>query len=272
MTMSNTTRTNWRHCMLAASLLVLPLLSGCRSHGRNELRIGVTPGPAEEVLESVRPNLHDQGIDLKIIPFTDYIQPNLALSGHDLDANLYQNIPFMEQFNRDHKTSFVSVAKVYVPLMAIYPGRTNTLSALKDGAKVSLPNDPVNQARALRLLENAGLLVLRPGLGNRATIADVAQNPHRLILVDLDASQLPRSREDVDLTVINANFALDAGLNPTKDAIFHESVDSIYVNILSVNSNDQTDDRIVKLGTALRSDAAKAFITSHYKGAIYPAA
>ncbi|HMH11514.1 MAG TPA: MetQ/NlpA family ABC transporter substrate-binding protein [Edaphobacter sp.] len=271
MTLSNPMLKSRRHRILTATLFVLPLLSGCRHHGRNELRIGVTPGPAEEVLESVRSNLHDQNVDLKIIPFTDYIQPNLALSGHDLDANLYQNIPFMEQFNRDHKTSFVSVAKVYVPLMAIYPGRTHSLSALKDGARVSLPNDPVNQARALHLLQNAGLLVLRPGLGNRTTIADIAENPHHLVLVDLDASQLPRSREDVDLTVINANFALDAGLNPSKDAIFHESIDSIYANVLSVNSNDQADERIAKLGAALRSEATKAFITSHYKGAIYPA-
>jgi D-methionine transport system substrate-binding protein len=214
-----------RHILIAC-LFILPLFAGCHRNNRNVLRIGVTPCPAEEVLESVRSDLHNQGIDLKIIHFTDYIQPNLALSGHDLDANLYQNIPFMEQFN---------------------------------------------QARGLHLLENAGILVLRPGLDNRATVADVAQNPHHLVLVELDASQLPRSREDVDLTVINANFALDAGLNPSKDAIFRESVDSVYVNVLSVNSGDQTDDRIVKLGAALRSEVAKAFITSHYKGAIYPA-
>ena len=252
-------------------LLSLGLLGGCRHSHSNQLRIGITPGPAEEVLNAVQPELTKEGIELQIVPFTDYVAPNLALASHDLDANLYQNVPYLDQFNRDHSTNFVPLAKVYVPLMAIYPGKTKSLDVLRDGARVSLPNDPVNQARALYLLQSAGLVTLRPGVGSRAALMDVAASPRHLNLVELDASQLPRSRDDVDLAVINANFALDAGLNPSKDALFHEALDSVYANVLATNAAQQLDARIVKLSAALRSDTAKAFITAHYKGAIYPA-
>jgi D-methionine transport system substrate-binding protein len=252
------------------SLSLLIALSGCRNHS-DTLRIGVTPGPAEEILLAITPELTRNGVELKILPFTDYVQPNLALAGKDLDANLYQNVPFLDQFNHDHSTSFVAVASVYVPLMGIYPGRTKTLAALHDGAQVSLPNDPVNQSRALYLLQTAGLISIRSTAGSHATFADVTDKLHLLKLVELDASQLPRSRQDVDLAVINANFALDAGLNPNKDAVVHESVDSVYVNVLVTNRDQQTDPRIVKLAESLRSSAAKTFIADHYHGAIVPA-
>lgn len=247
------------------------ILGGCHRHSA-QLRIGVTPGPAEEILTAVTPELTQSGVELRIVPFTDYVQPNLALSGKDLDANLYQNVPFLNQFNHDHSTNFVSVAKVYVPLMGIYPGRAKSLADLHDGSQISLPNDPVNQSRALYLLQTAGLLSIRSGAGNHATLADVSFGAHPLKLVELDASQLPRSRQDVDLAVINANFALDAGLNPNKDAVVHEKLDSVYVNVLVANAADQSDPRIVKLAEALRSATAKAFISSHYHGAIVPAA
>ncbi|WP_213804171.1 MetQ/NlpA family ABC transporter substrate-binding protein [Granulicella sp. dw_53] len=260
----------YRKFTAIALTLVVAVLSGCRNHS-SRLRIGVTPGPAEEILASIAPELARDGVELQIVPFTDYVQPNLALAGKDLDANLYQNIPFLSQFNRDHSTNFVPVAKVYVPLMGIYPGRTKSLAGLHDGAQVSLPNDPVNQSRALYLLQTAGLISLRKGLGNQATLADVIYGPHPLKLVELDASQLPRSRQDVDLAVINANFALDAGLNPNRDAVLHESLDSVYVNVLVTNSSQQSDPRIVKLGESLRSTTAKSFIAGHYNGAIVPA-
>jgi D-methionine transport system substrate-binding protein len=257
-----------RFAMIVFSLMVATL-AGCRNPS-TKLRIGVTPGPAEEILNAVAPELARTGVELKIVPFTDYVQPNLALAGKDLDANLYQNIPFLNQFNQDHATTFVPVAKVYVPLMAIYPGRTKSLAALQDGAQISVPNDPVNQSRALQLLRTAGLVSLRTNIGNRATVNDVV-GPHSYKLVELDASQLPRSRQDVDLAVINANFALDAGLNPNKDAVFHESVDSVYVNVLVTNGAMQSDLRIRKLVESLRSTTAKSFIDAHYHGAIVPA-
>lgn len=262
----------FRFNLLSSALLLMScLLCGCRNQSSSQLRIGVTPGPAEELLEAVQPDLDRAGVKLKIVPFTDYVQPNLALSGNDLDANFYQNVPFLNQFNHDHETHFVSVAKVYVPLMAIYAGKTKSLIALPDRARVSLPNDPVNQARALQLLESTGLVVLKTGIGNHSTLADVASSPHHLQLVEVDASQLPRSRDDVDLAVINANFALDAGLNPVNDSLAHEAIDSGYANVLVTNAAHNSDPNIQKLGSILRSDSARAFITAHYKGAILPA-
>jgi D-methionine transport system substrate-binding protein len=261
------------HCRtFYTSLLLLScLLAGCKQQASNQLRIGVTPGPAEEILQAIKPELDKEGIELKVVSFTDYVQPNLALAGHDLDANLYQNVPFLNQFNHDHSTGFVAVAKVYVPLMAIYAGKTKSLTVLHDGARVSLPNDPVNQARALHLLEDQGLVTLKAGAANHTTLADVSASSHHLQLVELDASQLPRSREDVDLVVINANFALDAGLNPIKDSLAHEAIDSDYANVLVADGAHVSDWNLQKLKTALRSDTAKAFITAHYKGAILPA-
>lgn len=257
--------------LLVAGLFALALVTGCHHKATTQLRIGVTPGPAEEILSEIEPQLASQGVQLQVVHFTDYIQPNLALAGHDLDANLYQNVPFLENFNRDHSTHFVAVQRVYIPLMAIYPGKTKTLAALQDGARVSLPNDPVNQARALNLLQSVGLLTLKPNVGSTATLADVVSSKHDLKLVEVDASQLPSSRADVDLAVINANFALDAGLNAIHDSLAYEPSDSIYANVLATNEGVQQDPRIVKLAAALHSDATKAYISSHYGGAVLPA-
>lgn len=248
-------------CMLVAS--------GCRSHRSDVLRVGVTPGPAEEILHAIEPSLAQHGIELKIIRFSDYIQPDMALASHDLDANLYQNVAFLNQFNRDHQTHFVSIGRVYLPLMAIYPGRTKALSALANGARIAIPNDPVNHDRALLLLEKAGLLKLTHD--PNASSVQIVENPKQLKLVELDAAQLPRSLDDVDAAVINANFALDAGLNPHSSSLLSETRDSPYANVLSVNAEAESDPRTHTLATALTSTDAQSFISAHYAGAVYPA-
>lgn len=254
----------------ALSLIAcLVILAGCKSHHAEVLRVGITPGPAEEILHAVEPGLAQQGIELKLVHFSDYIQPDMALASHDLDVNLYQNVPFLTQFNRDHQTHFVALNRVYLPLMAIYPGRAKSLSAIGTGARIAIPNDPVNHDRALLLLEKAGLLQLAHD-GGGAT-AQIAANPRQLKLVELDAAQLPRSRDDVDAAVINANFALDAGLNPHTSSLFSETGDSIYANVLSANGGSESDARIQALAKALSSAETRNFITSHYAGAIYPA-
>src|SRR5580698_11524248 len=148
---------------MAIGVVCALCLGGCRTSGKNVIRVGITPGPAEEVLHSIEPDLTRQGIELKIVQFSDYIQPNMALASHDLDANLYQNVPFLTQFNHDHQTNFVPIGRVYLPLMAIYPGRTKSLAALGAGARIAIPNDPVNHDRALFLLERAGLIHLTQG-------------------------------------------------------------------------------------------------------------
>jgi D-methionine transport system substrate-binding protein len=251
---------------VSACLLVV---TGCRSHSDQVLRVGVTPGPAEEILHAVEPDLASHGLQLKIIRFSDYIQPDMALASHDLDANLYQNVAFLTQFNREHQTQFVSLGRVYLPLMAIYPGRTKTLAALANGASIAIPNDPVNHDRALLLLEKAGLLQLAHSDG--ALAPQIQANPRQLKLIELDAAQLPRSLADVDAGVINANFALDAGLNPHSGSLLSETRDSPYANVLSVNADAQSDPRARILASALTSANARSFITAHYGGAVYPA-
>jgi D-methionine transport system substrate-binding protein len=230
--------------------------------------VGITPGPAEELLRSVEPELARQGFHLDIVTFSDYVQPNMALASHDVDANLYQNAIFLNQFNRDHQTHFVSLSKVYLPLMAIYPGRTKSLAALARGARIAVPNDPVNHDRALLLLAKAGLLtVVQP----ESTPLRIAANLENIQLVELDAAQLPRSLDDVDAAVINANFALDAGLNPSKGALLAETRDSPYANVLAVNADAEQDPRFHALASALISAQTQSFIATHYGGAIYPA-
>ena len=244
-------------------------MMGCKSHSSEVVRIGVTPGPAEEILHSVEPALAQQGIAIKIVHFSDYIQPDMALASHDLDANLYQNVAFLNQFNRDHQTKFIALSRVYLPLMAIYPGRSKSLAALGNGAQIAIPNDPVNHDRALLLLQKAGLIQLAEDANGPAV--KVVANPHQLNLVELDAAQLPRSLDDVDAAVINANFALDAGLNPNHGALLSETRDSPYANVLSANAGTGSDPHVQALAKALTSASTRSFITAHYGGAVYPA-
>jgi D-methionine transport system substrate-binding protein len=244
------------------------LASGCKARRGDVLRVGVTPGPAEDLLRAAEPELARQGLRLDIVNFSDYVQPNMALASHDVDANLYQNTVFLNQFNRDHQTHFVSLSKVYLPLMAIYPGRTKCLAVLSIGARIAIPNDPVNHDRALLLLAKAGLLTV---VQTDVATLRISSDPKSIRLVELDAAQLPRSLDDVDAAVINANFALDAGLSPTRDALFSESRESPYANVLAVNADAQSDPRFRALAAALTSGETRAFITAHYGGAIYSA-
>jgi D-methionine transport system substrate-binding protein len=241
---------------------LIVVVAGCKSHHADVLRIGITPGPAEEILRSAEPALTREGIEIKIVHFSDYIQPDMALASHDLDANLYQNAAFLNQFNRDHQTHFVALSRVYLPLMAIYPGHSKSLAALGSGARIAIPNDPVNHDRALLLLEKAGLLQLAHD--SNGLSANIQSNPRQLKLVELDAAQLPRSLDDVDAAVINANFALDAGLNPKRDSLLSETRDSPYANVLSTNAGAESDRRIQALATALTSSETRSFIAAHY--------
>jgi len=252
--------------LLVVSLALLA--GGCKGRGGDVLRVGVTPGPAEDLLHSVEPELARHGIRLDIVTFSDYVQPNMALASHDVDANLYQNTVFLNQFNRDHQTHFVSLSKVYLPLMAIYPGRTKSLAALSIGVRIAIPNDPVNHDRALLLLAKAGLLTV---VQTDVATLRISANPKSIKLVELDAAQLPRSLDDVDAAVINANFALDAGLSPARNALLSETRESPYSNVLAVNADAQSDPRFRTLAAALTSGETRAFITAHYGGAIYSA-
>jgi D-methionine transport system substrate-binding protein len=254
---------------------VFLVLAACGSRQRRDgtsvLRVGVTPVPAGEVLEHLVPVLAKQGIVVKVISFSDYIQPDLALAAGELDANLYQNVPFMEQFNRDHGTHLFSVAQAYLPPMGLYAGRSKSIQSVHNGAVVSIPNDPVNSERGLLLLQSAGLVRLRAGLGGTSGPGDILDNPHHLQVKELEAAQLPRSLPDVDFAVINANFAMDAGLNPKQDALFRENPKSKYVNVLACDAGKESDLRLQALTRALQSDDIRQFLEKRYKGAVTPA-
>lgn len=264
-----TSRAAVRKTLSGAFLAAILSVAGCKSHGGEVLRVGITPGPAEDILHSIEPALRQQGIELRIVHFSDYIQPDMALASRDLDANLYQNVAFLNQFNRDHQTQFVSVSRVYLPLMAIYPGRSKSLAALGSGARIAIPNDPVNHDRALLLLEKARLLQLAHDADGSAI--RIGANLRQLKIVEVDAAQLPRTLEDVDAAVINANFALDAGLNPAKGSLLSETRDSPYANVLATNAGEDSDPHVQALAKALASPETHDFIAAHYGGAVYSA-
>lgn len=237
-----------------------------------KLRIGVSPIPHAEIVQHVIPELAKQGIQVEIVSFEDYVQPNLALAHGELDANYFQHIPYLTQFNKDHGTNIVVVGKVHIEPIGLYPGRAKSLAALPNKGLIAIPNDPVNGARALLLLQNAGLITLRPGVGfNTATVRDIVNNPRHLQFRELEAAQLPRALQDVSAAVINTNYALEGGLNPLKNAIFLENSNSPYANVVAVNAGHENDPRVAALVKALNSPDTKKFILDKYKGAIVPA-
>ena len=235
------------------------------------LRVGVNPVPHGEILEVAVPVLKKQGIDVQAVYFSDYVQPNLALVSGDLDANYFQHVPFMENFNHSRNAHVVSVGKVHIEPLGIYAGLAHSLSGLRDGAVVTLPNDPANSGRALLLLQSAGLLRLRTGTAVGATVQDVTDNPGHLQLRLLEAAQLPRSLDDADLAVINMNYALAAKLDPRRDALLREGSASPYANIVSVLAEKSQDSRILALVKTLQSPEIQKYIVDRHRGAVLPA-
>ena len=246
--------------------------AGTSSGGAKTLKVGATAVPHAEILEAVKPVLEKDGVKLEIVEFNDYVQPNLALNDKELDANFFQHKPYLDNFMEEHKdVKLVSAFGVHIEPMGVYSKKVKDLKELKDGASVSIPNDPTNGGRALLLLEKAGLLKLKAGVGEKATVQDIAENPKNLKFQEVEAAQVPRTLEDVDAAVINSNFAMQVDLNPTKDTLFIEDSTSPYVNIVAVRADDETRPEIQALIKALKSDDVKKFIEDKYKGAVVPA-
>ncbi len=235
------------------------------------LKVGASPVPHAEILQVVKPALEKEGIELKIVEFTDYVQPNTALADKELDANFFQHQPFLDKFNAEKKGNLVSAGKVHIEPIALYSKTLKAVADIPDGAKIAIPNDPSNGSRALLLLQKAGLLKLKDGGNAASTKADIIDNPKHIELVELEAAQLPRSLEDVSAAIINTNYALEAKLNPVKDSLIIEASDSPYVNILVVRKGDETNPNIQKLVKALQSPEVKKFINDKYNGAVVPA-
>ena len=253
--------------ILAAALAAL--LSTAAS--AETIKVGVTGGPHAEIMEVVKAEAAKSGLDIKIVEFSDYIQPNAALAQGDLDANSYQHQPFLDQQIADRGYKIVSVAKTVVFPMGIYSKKVKSLADLAVGAQIGIPNDPTNGGRALLLLEQAGVFKLDPTKGIKATPLDIVANPKKVKIVEIEAPQLPRTLDDLSASAINTNYALTAGLTPSKDAIILDGADSAYVNVLAVQIKDKDKPWVQTLIAAYHSDAVKAFIDAKYQKAAIPA-
>jgi len=235
------------------------------------IKIGVTPGPHAQIMEKVKPIAAKDGIELTVMEFSDYVVPNQALADGDLNANSFQHQPYLDNQVKDRGYDLVSVAKNVIFPMGVYSKKVKSLDELANGAKVAVPNDPTNGGRALLLLQAKGLIKLKDGAGLKASPLDVAENPKKLQIVELDAAQLPRSLDDVAAAVINTNYALESGLDPNKDAIAREASESPYANVIAVRKADQDKPWVAKLVKAYQSDEVKQFILEKFKGAVVPA-
>jgi D-methionine transport system substrate-binding protein len=237
----------------------------------DELNVAATAVPHAEILEFVKPQLTEQGVDLNVKVFTDYVQPNIQVSEKRLDANFFQHQPYLDEFNKGKGTELVSVAGVHIEPFGAYSSKHKSLDELPKGATVVIPNDATNGGRALLLLQKAGVITLKDGAGITATPKDIAENPKNIKIRELEAATLPRVLTQVDLALINTNYALEAKLNPTEDALFIEGNDSPYVNILVARPDNKDSAGMQKLIEALHSEEVKQFINEKYKGAVVPA-
>lgn len=236
-----------------------------------KLSVAATAVPHAEILEFVKPKLAQEGVQLDVKVFTDYVQPNVQVAEKRLDANFFQHQPYLTEFNKGKGTNLVSVTGVHVEPFGAYSKKVESLGALPEGATVAIPNDPTNGGRALLLLQKAELIKLKDPTNILATVKDIAENPKKLKIRELEAATLPRILPQVDLALINTNYALEAGLNPTKDALIIEGSDSPYVNILVSRPDNQKSPAMEKLADALTSPETKLFIQEKYQGAVVPA-
>ena len=276
---------NWKSLLIVLSVVLSAslVLSACATTTAEptatvedallKVKVGASPVPHAEILAYIRDNLAAAaGIEIEIVEFTDYVQPNLALNDGQLDANFFQHLPYLENFNLNQGTDLVSVAEVHIEPLGIYSKTITDLADVPDGAVVLIPNDDTNGGRALNLLAANGLITLKSGTGYSATVLDIEENPKNLKITELEAAQLVRSLEDASLAVINGNYALDGGLTPATDALALESADNNpYVNILAVKKGNEQNPGILKLIALITSPEVKAFIEEKYAGSVLPA-
>jgi len=236
---------------------------------KTTIKVGATPVPHVEILEIVKPLLKAKGYDLEIVEFTDYVTPNIAVDEGELDANFFQHIPYLTQFNKNKNTSIVKTVNVHLEPMGVYSKVIKNLSELKDGDTIAVPNDPTNESRALDILVKEGLLTFKDV--EFKTVIDIINNPKNLKIKELDAPQLPRVLDEVAAAIINTNYALSANLNPLKDALVLESKNSPYANIVAVKKGNENKDYIKALNEAINSEEVRTFIKEKYQGSIVEA-
>ena len=245
--------------------------SGASGGDTKTLKVGATAVPHAEMLEIVKPILQKDGIKLEIVEFSDYVQPNLALNDKELDANFFQHEQYLTNFVNEHKeVKIKSAAGIHIEPMGIYSKKIQDLKDLPEGATFAVPNDPTNEGRSLKLLAKAGIITLKQGAGDEATVNDIDSNPRNIKFNEVEAAQVPRTLDDVTAAVINTNFAMQVDMTPMKDALFMEDSSSPYVNVIVVRDGDETRPDIQALIKAMKSDEMKKFIEDKYKGAVVP--
>ncbi|MDF9617827.1 MetQ/NlpA family ABC transporter substrate-binding protein [Pseudomonas entomophila] len=251
-------------------LAVVAAVAAFSAHAET-LTVAATPVPHAEILKFVQPQLAKEGVELKVKEFTDYIQPNVQVAEKRLDANFFQHQPYLDEFNKAKGTQLVSVTGVHLEPLGAYSTKLKKLDELAEGATVVIPNDATNGGRALLLLDKAGVIKLKDNKNILSTVKDITGNDKKLKFRELEAATIPRVLTQVDLALINTNYALEAKLNPEKDALVIEGSDSPYVNILVARPDNKDADAMKKLAAALHSPEVKQFITEKYKGAVIPA-
>lgn len=274
--------------LVLALILSLSLLTSCAQKAENPpaddgakpqaeavtLKIGASPTPHAEILKFVKETLAEQGVNLEVIEFTDYVQPNIAVENGDIDANYFQHKPYLDDFNTENKTHLVSIAAIHYEPFGIYAGKTKSLDELADGAKIAVPNDVTNEARALLLLESQGIIKLKADIGLKATKLDIVENPKNVEIIEIEAAQIARSLPDVDFAAINVNYAQLAGLSVAKDALIVEDKNSTaadtYANIIVVKEGNENNEAVKKLCDALKSEEVRKYIETTFNGEVIP--
>ena len=233
------------------------------------ITVGATPVPHAEILEFVKADLANEGFELVVKEFNDYVQPNLATDSGELDANFFQHIPYLEEFNKNKGTALVSVAGIHLEPMGVYSRKYSSFTNVSDGVSIAVPNDPTNESRALDIIVKTGVVTFKESA--LKTPLDIVSNPKNIVFKELEAAQMPRALDDTDFAVINSNFAMAAGLKPTEDSLVMEDKSSPYVNVLVVKAGNEESAKTKALIKALQSEKVKAFIDEKYQGAVVPA-
>ena len=256
---------------------VVSALAGCgksTSADDKVIKVAASATPHAEILEQAKPLLEAKGYDLQVTVFDDYVQPNEVVESGDFDANYFQHIPYLESFNEEKGTHLVNAGGIHYEPFGIYPGTKASLDELADGDSIAVPNDTTNEARALLLLQDNGIITLKEGAGLTATKNDIVENPYNVDIVELEAAQVQRVKDEVAFMVLNGNYALEAGFSVAKDAIAYEKADSeaakTYVNVIAVKEGNENSDKIKALVEVLTSQEIKDYINNTYDGAVIP--